>query len=112
VNSVVSRPLILTVYITGPSQECLETMAQTLLAEKRIACANLMAPHQSYYSWQGEMKNELEWAMLLKSQIPLQDSLEKRISELHPFETPCILFHKLECEPQFHNWVVEQTSGI
>lgn len=106
-----SRSSILTIYITGPSKEFLETIAQTLLAEKQIACANLMAPHQSYYSWQGEIKNELEWAMLLKSQIPLQDSLEKRILELHPFDTPCILFHKLESEPQFYKWVVEQTGS-
>ena len=107
-----SRPSILTAYITGPSQESLETIAQTLLAEKTIACANLMAPHQSYYSWQGKTKNEPEWAMLLKSQIPLQDTLEKRILELHPFDTPCILFHKLESEPQFFNWVIEQTSQL
>ncbi len=106
-----SRSSILTVYMTGPSKESLEAIAQTLLTEKQIACANLFEPHQSYYSWQGKMKNEMEWAMILKSQISLQDSLEKRILELHPFETPCILFHKLESEPHFYKWVVEQTCS-
>ncbi|MBN8841080.1 MAG: divalent-cation tolerance protein CutA, partial [Sphingomonadales bacterium] len=41
------------VQVTCPDRETAESIAQTLLAERLIACANILDCH-SVYRWQGE----------------------------------------------------------
>jgi periplasmic divalent cation tolerance protein len=100
---------VLTAYITLPSPAVGESIAQKLLEQKLIACANIFSPHQSIYSWENQIKSETEYAMIIKSQLSHKKALTQLIQELHPYETPCILFSRVDSTPDFFNWVIAET---
>ena len=61
------RPVL--IYTTFGSAEEGRRIAQTLLQERLIACANHLAPAISQYEWQGEIHEEQEFPALLKTNI-------------------------------------------
>lgn len=101
------------VLVTVPSEEAGERIAKALLEQELIACANLIAPVQSFYTWQGEMHSDNELLMVLKTRADLfQDKLVPAIQMLHPYEVPEIIAIPIEMGAQSYlNWMEEVTSG-
>lgn len=78
------------IYVTTPDETTAKTIARTLLQEKLIACANILPHMTSLYHWDNAIQCNSECVLLLKTcNIPFQ-TLEKRITELHPYDIPCI----------------------
>lgn len=100
------------VLVTAPSKSIAEQIAQELLNQDLIACANLMAPVQSYYTWQGEKKADEEVLMLLKTRADLfTDKLVPAIQALHPYEVPEIIALPILMGAQnYLGWIEEVTS--
>lgn len=66
-------------------------LAKTLVAEKLIACANLVPNVRSIYTWKGEICDEPEVMMVMKTMPQRFTALQQRIVALHPYEVPEIL---------------------
>ena len=100
------------VLVTAPTKSLAEQIAKTLLDQDLIACANLMAPVQSYYTWQGETKADEEVLMLLKTRADLfSDKLVPAIQALHPYEVPEIIaLPILMGAPDYLDWIDEVTN--
>ena len=82
------------VYLTVSSEEEAVRLARVVLDEKLAACANLLGGIRSLYRWQGELCDEQEVAMVLKTTSFRVEELMDRLSELggfHSYQTPCIL---------------------
>lgn len=80
-----------TLYVTVPDKAEAVALSRTLVQEKLVACANISDAILSIYEWEGKICEEPEVALLLKTR---QDAAEKaivRITELHPYDTPCIV---------------------
>ncbi len=92
-------------YVPVPNEGCGAELARTLLAEKRIACANLLPPHRSFYRWEGKFCDESEQLLLLKSSADQLEALSQRIEELHPYDCPCVLQLPVQANELFANWV-------
>lgn len=67
-----------------------EAIATTLVKSKLAACVNLV-PIQSIYTWQGELHQEQEWQLLIKTDLSQFPTLEAKIRELHSYEVPEII---------------------
>ena len=65
--------------------------ATQLLDEGLIACANILPPMRSLYTWQGERGEAAEVGVLFKTDASLLDEASARLAELHPYETPAVL---------------------
>ena len=74
--------------VTCPNQEQGQDIAHKLVTEKLAACVNILPQIQSIYSWQGQIQNETEVLMLIKSDVLSRDALQSRVLELHPYDTP------------------------
>ena len=97
-------------YITIPNEKTGQEIANNLLNKKLIACANIFPTHTSIYSWDGEIKNEKEQVMILKTLSEKALATEAEIKSLHPYECPCIVQIKAEtANEDFLNWVSKQT---
>ncbi len=59
----------------------------TLLTERLAACVQVM-PIQSYYHWQGEIANDAEKLLLIKTKSALYTKVEKAIIAHHAYELP------------------------
>ncbi|MFD1588602.1 divalent-cation tolerance protein CutA [Halorientalis brevis] len=77
-----------TAYVTAPP-EAAEDIARTLVEEELAACVNRL-PCQSIYRWDGEVHDDDEAVMFVKTTAAGYEALEARLTELHPYEVPCI----------------------
>jgi periplasmic divalent cation tolerance protein len=79
------------VYVTTASKGEAEKIAEALLEENLIACANILGPVSSHFHWKGKIDSSEEFLMILKSRVDLFAVLEQRIRALHSYEVPEIL---------------------
>ncbi|WP_457576923.1 divalent-cation tolerance protein CutA [Desulfomarina sp.] len=89
-----------------------EKIAEILLAENLIGCAQLSGPVQSHYRWQGKTEISVEYLLQLKTAESKYSLVEKRIKELHPYDLPEIVAVPVShCSNEYLNWVVGETGG-
>jgi periplasmic divalent cation tolerance protein len=81
----------LVLLVTAPDGPAAESLARTLVAEGLAACVNRWPGVRSTYRWQGELQDEQETLLVIKSTAPAYPALERRIRELHPYETPEVI---------------------
>jgi periplasmic divalent cation tolerance protein len=99
------------VLATVPDAEVGRRLARTLLDEGLIACANLVPAVVSLYRWEGEVQEEGETLLLLKSRMELVPRLLERIPELHPYELPEVLALSVAGGlPAYCRWVLDETE--
>lgn len=66
------------------------TLARALVDKRLAACVNLIPGVRSIYRWQGEICDDGETTLLIKSDAA-PGALEAAIVELHPYSVPEIL---------------------
>lgn len=79
------------VLVTTANKAEAEKIAQTLLKEKLIACANIISPITSFFHWSGKVDRAEESLVVMKSRMDLFAELAKRLKGLHSYEVPEIL---------------------
>lgn len=98
------------IYITTKDEEEARKIGKTLVVEKLAACVNIR-PIESIYRWGGEIREESEIAMLVKTKAKLVDEVIKRVKELHSYEVPCIVSLPIEKGyPDFLKWINQSTK--
>ncbi|MCJ8276460.1 MAG: divalent-cation tolerance protein CutA [Bdellovibrionales bacterium] len=101
-------PVIL-FYVTVPSVKVGQNIAKELLDKRLIACANILPAHNAIYKWEGELKNESEHIMIIKTHRQHQLPVETQIKVLHPYDCPCILtLRSSQANPEFAQWIESQ----
>lgn len=76
---------------TAPDVGTATAIANRLLEERLIACANVLPGATSIYRWDGEVRAESEVVVVLKSVAGAGDRLTRRVTELHPYDVPEVL---------------------
>ena len=95
----------------GSGEEAL-TIARTLVEEKLVACVNIVPRIRSIYRWKGEVCDEEEQLLIMKTRSNLFSGLQDRIRELHRYEVPEIIsFPIADGLPDYLKWVMESTVG-
>lgn len=82
-----------------------------LLAERLIACANLLPGVRSLFVWQGERGEATETGALLKTTASRLDTAMRRLAELHPYDTPAITGWTVRADAGTLAWLKEETGG-
>lgn len=98
-------------FVTAP-QDKAEALAEQLLAERLIACANILPGVQSLYWWEGRLTRDTESLLLLKTTESRSDRLIARIREIHPYDVPEIIAAPIVAgNPDYLRWVAAETGG-
>jgi len=79
------------VYVTTSKESESKKIARELLKEKLAACINIIPKIESLYLWKGEIEEDSESIMVIKTKSELVEQVIGRIEELHSYEIPCIL---------------------
>ena len=99
------------VLITAGTEEEAARIGLTLVEERLAACANLVPRIRSIYRWKGQICDEQEFLITVKTSTSLFQDLEKRVRELHSYEVPEIIsFPVARGLPQYLEWVNMETS--
>jgi periplasmic divalent cation tolerance protein len=94
------------IYVTAPSREEAEKIAEAVVTERLAACANILDGVTSLFHWEGKLCRENEAVLILKTTEEKTDALTARIKELHSYECPCIVVLPIEGgNPAFLEWL-------
>lgn len=101
------------VLITVPSRQAGMAIAGKLVEQRLAACVNMLGPIQSVFHWQGQIEQEEELLLLVKTRRELFASqLVPAVQALHPYETPEIIALPIEMgEAGYLNWIVAETRA-
>lgn len=66
-------------------------VAGLLVEEGLAACVNLVPGLRSIYRWKGEILDEPETLLIIKTTAEQAGSVAARLPELHPYEVPELL---------------------
>lgn len=78
----------LIVFVTVPSRDDGERIADAVVGERLAACVNIIGPIRSIYRWQGEIARDDEHLLLIKTTRARYADLEARVRALHTYEVP------------------------
>jgi periplasmic divalent cation tolerance protein len=84
------NPYVIVIVTTASENEA-ENIAQQLLKQRLIACANITGPVSSFFQWSGKSEKAEEYLIFMKSRKDLFDKLAETVKALHSYEVPEIL---------------------
>jgi periplasmic divalent cation tolerance protein len=79
------------VYLTAASLEQAQLLADTLVQEQLAACVNRVGPVHSTYLWQGELCQDQEYLLIVKTRQMRLSALTARVQALHSYEVPEVI---------------------
>ena len=101
------------IYTTFERIEDAKLMGRALVEARLAACVNIIPSMTSIYEWQGELSEESEVIMLIKTRKACQVAALAQAKELHPYDTPALLvIEPGAVDSTFADWIVEQTQPI
>lgn len=99
------------VLVTCPDRDSGAKIAGKLVEEKLAACANLLDGVTSIYSWKGEIQQDAEVLLIIKTRRAHFSLLEGRVKDLHPYEVPEIICMDIAAgNIPYLNWIDETTQ--
>ena len=93
-----------------PDKASAKELARLLVEERLAACVQLM-PIESVYSWKGEIHDENEVLLLIKTKSVLYERLQSLIWRNHSYEVPEIIQLPITGGLQaYMKWIDENTG--
>lgn len=97
------------VQFSVPSNEQAQSICESLLAQKLIACAHLSAPVKSMYYWEGALEHAEEIVVQVKTFSIFWKAIEKQILEMHTYSVPEILALPIrEISHYYYVWMIQE----
>ncbi len=94
------------VYCTCPDSRVAHAIARSLVEQRVAACVNILPAVRSIYSWQGEIHDDAEVLLLIKTGRNHFQALSDIITRMHPYEVPEIIGVPLEAGYQpYLEWI-------
>ena len=94
-------------YCTCPPEKA-AAIAGELVKRKVCACVNIVPAVQSVYAWKGEVEEDAESLLVIKTRRDRFPRLEQSVREIHPYE----VFELVACRvdlgnPAYLRWIDE-----
>ena len=87
-------------------------MVRALVDARLVACGTLLAGARSIYRWQGEVTEEPEVVVLLKTDATRWEALAAAIRERHPYDVPELLALPVERGlDEYLSWLAGEVAG-
>jgi periplasmic divalent cation tolerance protein len=97
--------------VTAPPDEA-EALADTLVENRLVACANLLPGVQSIFWWQGKRDEAQETLVVFKTTRALAQRATDAVVAAHPYETPEVLVLPiLGGHAPYLDWVRSEASA-
>jgi periplasmic divalent cation tolerance protein len=84
------------VLVTTPTSEAAAEIARALVEEGLAACGNVVPAIRSIYRWAGEIHDDAEALLVIKTERRVVPGLKARLQELHPYQVPELLVLPVE----------------
>lgn len=97
------------VFTTVAKEDDGKELARKLVEKRLAACVQILPRMHSVYSFEGEIKEEPEFLLQIKTKRGKYTALEKFIKENHKYEIPEIVaIESVEASPEYVGWLSNQ----
>lgn len=94
------------VLTTAGSQEQAQTIARELVRRRLAGCVSIVGQICSVFTWKGQLTEEDEKLLIIKTEKALFARLAEAIRELHSYEVPEILALPIrDGDPRYLEWL-------
>ncbi len=99
------------VFITAPNENEAAEIARVLVESRLAACVNIVKNIRSIYSWEGNIEDESEVLMVVKTTKDLFSSLADKVKELHTYDVPEIIaLPVVDGHQDYLKWIHDSTG--
>jgi periplasmic divalent cation tolerance protein len=92
--------------VTVPNIDEGQKIARNLVESKLVACVNIIKNISSIYRWKGEIEEDSEHLLLIKTTEEKSDLLIQRIAKIHSYKNAECIGLKIEKgSKKYLNWI-------
>jgi periplasmic divalent cation tolerance protein len=107
----VTAPVIVLSAVGAPPDA--ERIARALVEERLAACVNVVPGVVSIYRWKGNVEQEPELMLVIKTMAAQLDALKARLLELHPYELAEVVVIPIVGGHQAYlDWLADQVRPL
>jgi len=86
-------------------------IARALVDDRAAACVSISGPVRSIYQWNGSIRDEKEWGLLIKAPASAMPALEEKVRAMHPYKTPeWLVFFADYAAADYLAWLTSETQ--
>jgi len=101
------------ILVTAANRDESRRIARHLVETRLAACVNILPPIESIYRWQGQIAEEGEFLLIVKSAKALFAEIETEILKLHSYRTPEIICLPIvEGSHNYLQWIAESVTPL
>ncbi len=102
---------LIEICVNCPGTEIARRIAAALIEQRLVACANVHSPIESRYRWKGNVEQEAEVPLVVKTREELFGRVAEAIKTMHPYETPSIIGTAAsQVDPAYLDWIYAETK--
>jgi periplasmic divalent cation tolerance protein len=99
------------VLTTTDSPELAQQIATALVEAGEAACVNIVPGIRSIYRWEGQLYDEGELLLVIKSRAERFEEVRSRIRQLHSYQVPEVIALPITAgDPDYLGWLSQVTS--
>ena len=98
-------------YITTANEAEAMRIGRSLVERRIAACANVIPAMRSIYRWKGDLCEDEEAVLIVKSTAARENELTEAVLALHSYECPCLAIVPIRAgNPAYFDWITESTT--
>ena len=103
---------IIVINCTVPDKKVAKNITRILLKHKLAACVSMIDKVKSVFSWEGEVCEEKEILLMIKTRRANYGKIKLVIEDIHPYTVPEIIaLPVVDCSEDYLKWLVKETES-
>ena len=103
---------IIVIYCTVPKKKIAKEITKVLMKHKLAACVSMIENVKSVFSWEGEICEEKEILMMIKTRRANYGKIKLVIEDMHDYSVPEIIaLPVVDCSEDYLKWLVQETES-
>ena len=103
---------IVVIYCTVPTKKIAKDITKLLIKHKLAACVSMIENVKSVFSWDGEICEEKEILLMIKTRRINYGKVKLVIEDIHPYSVPEIIALPIvDCSEDYLKWLVKETES-
>ncbi|AGB48911.1 uncharacterized protein involved in tolerance to divalent cations [Methanomethylovorans hollandica DSM 15978] len=98
--------MIIVVHTTTANMDEAKSIANALVEKGFAACVS-MHPVTSVYKWKGNIEEEGEIELSIKTTSEMLESVKKAIIYMHSYELPALIWWPVDGDEKYTEWIVD-----
>ena len=103
---------IIVIYCTVPNKKLAKSITKVLMKHRLAACVSMIDNVRSTFSWEGEICEEKEILLMIKTRRSNYGKIKLVIEDMHTYNVPEIIALPIvDCSEDYLKWLVKETES-